>query len=79
MAVMTEEEASALDDLFTRNPPVTNPNVKGVFARERDMLAGLDDFTSHYLIARASATRQTPAAIIAAMVRKEVAAAVSNE
>jgi hypothetical protein len=79
MAVMTEEEANALDDLWTKNPPATNPNVKGVFAREREMLAGLDDFTSHYLTARATATRQTPAAIIAALVRKEVAASVAQE
>ena len=76
MAVMTEEEASALDELWTKNPPATNPNVKGVFARERDMLAGLDEFTSRYLTARAAATRQTPAAIIAAMVQKEVAASL---
>jgi hypothetical protein len=79
MAEMTEEEASALDDLFTKNPPSANPNVKGVFARERDMLAGLDNFTSQYLRARASATRQTPAAIIAALVRKEVAASAGNK
>jgi hypothetical protein len=76
MAAMTEEEASALDELWTKNPPATNPNVKGVFARERDMLAGLDEFTSRYLTARAAATRQTPAAIIATMVKKEVAASL---
>jgi hypothetical protein len=75
---MTEEEASALDELFTKTAPTTNPNVKGVFARERDMLAGLDDFTSRYLVARATATHQTPAAIIAEMVRKELAASVLN-
>jgi hypothetical protein len=76
---MTEEEASYLDELWTKTAPATNPNVKGVFARERDMLAGLDDFTSRYLIARAAATRQTPAAIIAAMVKRELAASVVPE
>jgi hypothetical protein len=71
---MTEEEAGALDERWTKTPPETNPAIKGVFARERDMLAGLDDFTARYLTARAAATRQTPAAVIAALVRKEVAA-----
>jgi hypothetical protein len=79
MAEMTEEEASALDELWTKNPPKTNPNVKGVFARERELLAGLDDFTSRYLLARAAATQQTPAAIVAALVRKEVAASAAPE
>jgi hypothetical protein len=76
---MTEEEAYALDELLTKTAPATNPNIKGVFARERDMLAGLDDFTSRYLMARAAATHQTPEAIIAELVRKEVLASGVSE
>jgi hypothetical protein len=79
MPEMTEEEADALDELFTKTPPSTNPNVKGVFAREREMLSELDDFTYRYLVARAEATRQSPATIIAAMVKKEIAATVSTD
>jgi len=75
MAYMTEEEAAALDERWTRTAPETNPAVKGVFARERALLAGLDDFTARYLSARAAATRQTPAAVIAALIRKELAGA----
>ena len=34
MAIMTEEEADALDELLTRTTPAVNPAVKGITARK---------------------------------------------
>jgi hypothetical protein len=71
MAVMTEEEAYALDDLLTRTTPRINPAVRGVGAGFR--MVAVDDFSADYLTARALATRRSPEEIIAALIRKELA------
>jgi len=43
MAQMTEEEAAALDEYYTRNPPRIDPAKKGgFFTRQRELLNVLD-------------------------------------
>ena len=47
MKRMTLEEASALDKLLTETDPEFT-NIPGVFARERDMLAGKKGIHNNY-------------------------------
>jgi hypothetical protein len=74
---MTEAEADALDDYFTKNPPVpdSDPTKVGVTGQSSFRLIAVDSFTEKYLVGKALATHKTPAAIIAELVRKSVAAA----
>ena len=81
MAIMTEEEADALDELLTRTTPKVNPNVRGITAqkeaRKGFRMVSIDEFSAEYLTSKALATRQTPEEIIHALVSKEIAT-VSN-
>ena len=74
MAAMTEEEADALDELLTQTLPRVNPAVRGITARKGFRMLPVDDSSAEYITAKALATRQTPEEIIAALVRKEIAA-----
>jgi hypothetical protein len=76
MAIMTEEEADALDELLTRTTPKVNPAVRGITARKGFKMLPVDDFSVEYITAKALATQQTPEAIVAALVRKELAVAI---
>ncbi|MDR0719515.1 MAG: hypothetical protein LBF78_07765 [Treponema sp.] len=76
MAVMTEEEADALDELLTRTTPKVNPTVRGITARKGFKMIPVDDFSVEYITAKALATRQTPEEIVAALVRKEMAVGI---
>ena len=78
MAIMTEEEADALDELLTRTTPKVNPAVRGVTAnngaRKGFRMMVVDDFSAEYITSKALATRQTPEEIIHEMVGNEIAA-----
>ena len=79
MAIMTEEEADALDELLTRTTPTVNPAVRGVTAisnggRKGFKMMVVDDFSAEYITSKALATRQTPEEIIHEMVGNELAA-----
>ena len=74
MAVMTEEEADALDELLTRTTPKMNPNIRGITARNGFRMVHVDDFSAEYITSKALATRQTPEEIIHELVSKELAA-----
>jgi hypothetical protein len=73
MARMTDEEADALDELWTRNTPPLKGGAGGFFTRQRDLLAALDTVTAAYIRSRAEAAGQSPAEVIKAMVRRELA------
>ena len=75
MAIMTEEEAARLDELYTKTTPTVNPEKPGIFARQRDMAVVLDEFTSRYLAAKMLATKRSPAELISDMVHKEIQSA----
>jgi len=72
METMSEEEAFALDDYYTKNPPKVDPSK----ARIRIPMIRVDNVTAEYLSEKAKATHKTPGDIIGEMVQKELAAAM---
>jgi hypothetical protein len=75
MAYMTEDEASELDQLLTETTPTFNSGKPGVFARQKEMLVALDDFSFRYIMSKAITTKRTPTELISEMVRNELKAA----
>ena len=73
IARMPEEQADALHELRTRTTPPIRIGEGGPFTRQRDLLRSLDEVTANYILTRAEATRQTPAAVIAGLVREKLA------
>jgi hypothetical protein len=76
MADITEEEAEALDERWTKTTPRVKSNGTGFISRRNARLMGLDDLSLDYLFTKSEATKQTPAEIIGELVRKELKAAV---
>jgi hypothetical protein len=74
MAGMTEEEAWALDEAVTRNPPNVAGKPGGFFTDRRDRMVMLDQFSAAYIKSAAEAENKTPAEIIGEMVREKLAA-----
>jgi hypothetical protein len=73
---MTEEEAWALEEEVTRNPPkVSGDGKNGFFMKHKDRIVVVDDFSADWLRIRAEAEHTTPTEIINELVRKEIAAA----
>ena len=70
---MTEEEAWALDELVTKNPPRVDPSK----ARHVARMVALDDFSASYLMSVSISTHKTPSEIINEMVREKAASTVS--
>jgi hypothetical protein len=71
-AMMTEAEADALDELYTKTIPPVRTGVGGPLTRQRDLLRSLDEVTANYLITKAKTEHKTPAQIIGELVRKEL-------
>jgi hypothetical protein len=71
---MTDEEANALDERWTKTNPRINPLRPGVFARQWALLDALDAVSANYILNRAEATRKSPAQIIGEMVRERITA-----
>ena len=72
MKEMTDEEAEALDEYYTKNPPRVDPSKNGGFAKKPFRMVALDRFSEDYLFTRAMATQKTPTEIISELVRKEI-------
>jgi hypothetical protein len=70
---MTDEEADALDELWTRTTPEIDTTRPGFFSRNGFTMVSLDPFTATYLRAQADVTHKTPSDIIGAMVREKIA------
>ncbi|MDR2181153.1 MAG: hypothetical protein LBN92_00575 [Treponema sp.] len=70
---MTEEEAWALDDEVTRNPPDVAGRPGGFFTDRRDRMVILDRFSAAYIKSAAEAEHKTPAQIVGEMVREKIA------
>jgi hypothetical protein len=73
MAIMTEEEADALDELLTKTTPDINPKIRGITADKGFKMIAVDDFCAEYITSKALATRRTPEEIIRELVSKEIA------
>jgi len=76
MARMTDEEADALDEYYTRNPPAPGPNGTGLFVQRRKAARSItiDALSADWLLTKAIADHKTPAEIISEMVQKEISA-----
>lgn len=74
MAVMTEEEADALDELLTNTTPAINPSLRGITSQNGFTMLTVDDFSARYITSKALATRKTTEEIIHALVNTDIAA-----
>jgi hypothetical protein len=78
MAEMTDEEADALDELWTRTTPEIDTSKPGFLTRNSFTMVSLDPVTTTYLQAKASATHCSLSEIIGELVRKELSVAAST-
>ena len=69
METMTEEEAFALTEHYTDNPPKVDPSK----ARIRIPLVRVDTITAEYLAEKVKATHKKPEEIIGSLVREQIA------
>jgi len=76
MIDLTEEEADALDEYFTKNLPKVDPNKGGITTRQGFRMIAVDRFSEDYLMTMALATKMTPTEIINGMVREKIAASI---
>jgi len=76
MPEMTEEEAFALDELYTKTTPKTRKGEGGFFTERRAGMLLLDEKTIHILNARAKSMHQTPSEFITQLIHKEVSVAI---
>jgi hypothetical protein len=70
---MTEEEADALDEYFTKNLPKVDPSKGGITTRQGFRMVALDRISEDYLLTMSLATKKTPTEIIGDMVREKIA------
>jgi hypothetical protein len=69
MEHMTEEEAFALDEYYTNNPPKVDPSK----ARIRVPMVRIDSITAEYLSEEAKVTHKKPEEILSNLVREKIA------
>jgi len=77
MARMTDEEADALDELWTRTTPEIDTSKPGFLTRKGFTMVSIDPVTATYLQARAAISRRNLSDIISELVRKELAITTS--
>jgi hypothetical protein len=73
---MTDEEADALDEFYTKNPPRVDPKKNGGFANKSFKLVAIDNISADYLMTKSISDHKTPDQIINEMVRERIAAAM---
>jgi hypothetical protein len=73
MTDMTDEEAEALDEYFTKNLPRLDPAKGGVTTRSGFRMVALDRISEDYLLTMALATNKSPTELIGELVRKQIA------
>ena len=72
MKTMTDEEADALDEYYTKNPPKVDPAKNGGFAKKSFRMIALDDLSADYLYTKALSEHKTPTDIVGEMVRERI-------
>jgi len=71
---MTEEEAFALDEKWTKTTPKVGPNGSGFLARRKAArMVTIDGLSADYLFSKAIADHKTPAEIISEMIQERLA------
>jgi hypothetical protein len=73
MAEMTEEEADALDDLWTKTTPAIDTSKPGYFTQHMAHLVEVDPLTAAWLRTMTVATHKTTAQIVGELVREKIA------
>jgi hypothetical protein len=68
MGIMTDEEAFALDEYYTKNPPKVDPSK----ARIRIPLVRLDNASAEYLAKEAKTTHKKPEEIISGLIMEKL-------
>ena len=68
MNIMTDEEAFALDEYYTKNPPKVDPSK----ARIRIPLIRVDNVSAEYLAKEAKATHRKPEEIISSLIMEKL-------
>jgi hypothetical protein len=76
MKEMTDEEADALDEYYTKNPPKVDPSKNGGFAKKSFRMVAIDRLSEDYLLTRSMATQKSPTELIGEMVRERIAATI---
>ena len=77
MPRMTEEEAWALDEMVTANPPkVSGDGRSGLFMKHKGNIVILDDVYSAWLRATAESSHKTPSELVSEMIREKMAVAL---
>jgi hypothetical protein len=76
MKEMTDEEAEALDEYYTKNPPRVDPKKNGGFAKKSFKMVALDRLSEDYLFTKAIATHKTPTELISELVQEQIAASL---
>jgi hypothetical protein len=71
-AIMTEEEADALDELYTKTIPPIRKGVGGPLTRQRELLRSLDEVVVNYLVTKAASSHKTVSQIIGELVREKI-------
>jgi len=74
MARMTEEEADALDELWTKTTPAIDTGKPGYFTRRMAHFVEIDDLADAWLRVKAEAAGKTTTQIIGELVREKIAA-----
>jgi hypothetical protein len=72
METLTEEEAFALDEYYTNNPPKVDPSK----ARIRIPMIRVDSRTAEYLLSLSRTTHKTPEEIVSELVRERIATTI---
>ena len=74
--MMTEEEADALDELYTKTLPPLRMDSVGPLTRQKELLRSLDEVAANYLITKAASTNKTVSQLISELVREKITASV---
>ena len=69
---IAEEEADALDEFVTKNPPRVDP----AKARHVSRMVAIDDLSADYLLSVSTATHKTPADVISDLIREKITVGV---
>jgi hypothetical protein len=72
MAIMTDEEADALDELLTRTTPKIRTGEGGFFTRQRNLLNALDPVAANYIRSQAEIKNLSPSQIIGDWAREKI-------
>jgi len=74
MPRMTDEEAQALADEFSKNPPkVTGDGKGGFFMKHKGNIIILDDVSATWLRVTSESTRKSPSTLVSEMIREKMA------